>query len=434
MKAKLLAILCAVTLLVSAVPAASALEGEAVRAADTLSTLGLVTGNNDGDYDLDAFATRAQAAALLVRLAGAVEAAREEIWIAGFRDLPGWAADSIDYAVHRGWLTGVTPIDFHPNATIDAGAWFGALLRMLGYTDVNEKDFTLADAAQFARRIGLTPRHYGDGDMTRGDLFMTMKDALTFPYKDGSGTVLDHLLETGSVTRFSANALGLLNPELTARQVADRYTAAVARLDVFHTGTAAKNNKADSNASAFLISPDGIAVTNCHAIKDAKSITATLVTGDTYPVERVLFLDAKIDIAVLKLSMTATSHRTTSAFAYLDIAPSGTADIRAGEIVYALGNPLGLGLAISDGIISDPARIVQGYNRPCIMDTADTSHGSSGGALLNTYGQVVGVTTGAYAYGNNMYLAVPIDPVLEADLTLPGMAVAEAGELAATLR
>ena len=434
MKAKLLAILCALTILISAVPAASALEGEATRAADTLATLGLVNGNNDGDYDLESPATRAQAAVLLVRLAGAVEAAKEEIWIAGFRDLPGWAADSIDYSVHRGWLAGVTPIDFHPNATIDAGAWFGALLRMLGYTDVNEKDFTLADAAQFARRIGLTSRYYGDNNMTRGDLFLSTQEALSFPYKDGSGTVLEHLLNAGSVSRISANALGMLTPELTARQVADRYTAAVVRLDVFHSAASAKGNRSDSNASAFFISADGIAVTNCHAIKGAHSATATLITGDTYPVESVLFMDKDIDIAVLKISMTSTTRRATSAFAHLDIAPSGTTDIRAGETVYALGNPLGLGLAISDGIISDPTRIVQSYNRPCIMDTTDTSHGSSGGALLNTYGQVIGVTTGAYAYGNNMYLAVPIDPVLEADLTAKTLTVAQAGDYLAMFR
>ncbi len=57
-------------------------------------------------------------------------------------------------------------------------------------------------------------------------------------------------------------------------------------------------------------------------------------------------------------------------------------------------------------------RIVARYDLPCIMDTADISQGSSGGALLNAFGQVVGVTSGAYAYGNNMYLAVPIDPIL----------------------
>ena len=66
MKRRLAAILCALLLAVSALPAASALEGEDLRAADTLATLGLI----DGTYDLTAPATRAQAAALLVRLAG----------------------------------------------------------------------------------------------------------------------------------------------------------------------------------------------------------------------------------------------------------------------------------------------------------------------------------------------------------------------------
>ena len=54
------------------------------------------------------------------------------------------------------------------------------------------------------------------------------------------------------------------------------------------------------------------------------------------------------------------------------------------------------------------------------MSTADISEGSSGGALLNVYGQAVAVTSGAYVYGNSMYLAVPIDPILTADLTGEG--------------
>ena len=59
------------------------------------------------------------------------------------------------------------------------------------------------------------------------------------------------------------------------------------------------------------------------------------------------------------------------------------------------------------------------------MNTADISHGSSGGARLNVCGGVIAVTSGAYTYGNNMYLAVPVNPVLSADLTLPGKTLAE---------
>ena len=51
-----------------------------------------------------------------------------------------------------------------------------------------------------------------------------------------------------------------------------------------------------------------------------------------------------------------------------------------------------------------------------------------GGSLQNVYGQVVGITTGAYVYGNSMYLAVPIDPVLTADLTGKGWTMEEVVE------
>ncbi|MBQ9346006.1 MAG: hypothetical protein IJT94_01530, partial [Oscillibacter sp.] len=54
---------------------------------------------------------------------------------------------------------------------------------------------------------------------------------------------------------------------------------------------------------------------------------------------------------------------------------------------------------------------VDRYSLPCVMNTADISFGSSGGALLNIYGRVIGVTSGAYRQGNNMYLAVPADKI-----------------------
>jgi S1-C subfamily serine protease len=104
---------------------------------------------------------------------------------------------------------------------------------------------------------------------------------------------------------------------------------------------------------------------------------------------------------------------------------AGTGDIRTGDTVYTLGNPLGLGLSVSSGIISDTSRVVERYDLPCIMDTANISQGSSGGALLNAYGQVIGVTSGAYVYGNGMYLAVPVDPAMTADLTGSGWTLAE---------
>ena len=130
MKKQLAAILCALLLAVSALPAA-ALEGEGLRAADTLITLGLI---EDSTYDLDAPATRAQAASLLVALAGAEQAAADNTWFAGFRDVPSSIAQEVNYAARQGWITGVTTLEFRPGEPLTANAWSAFLLRMLGYS------------------------------------------------------------------------------------------------------------------------------------------------------------------------------------------------------------------------------------------------------------------------------------------------------------
>lgn len=419
MKKQFFALLCALALLAGAVPAAAALEGEALRAADALATLNLVEAG--ADYALDEPATRAQAAVLLVRLAGAEQAAAKDLWISGFTDVPAWANTAVTYAAHQGWVSGVTVTAFKPNNTVTANAWCAMLLRMLGYSD-KSGDFTVSDAAAFAQRIGLVSRAY-DGPMTRGELFEAMRDALTFSYRDGSGTVIARLVERGVSTRAAANALGLLDETLTARQVADRHMAAVFRLDTYKTQKEVDANDPSANSSGFFISAEGLAVTNYHSIDGAIGAAAVLSTGESYPVEKVIYYDPGIDIAVLRVSRTSTDRRTTSAFAYLDLV--GTGDIRPGDEVYTLGNPLGLGMAVSSGIISATGRDVERYTLPCVMNTADISKGSSGGALLNIYGRVIAVTSGAYTYGNNMYLAVPVDPVMEADLTVEGQTLAE---------
>ena len=424
MKKRFFALLCALVLLAGAVPAASALEGEAARAADTLAALNIVR----GDYALDAPATRAHAAVLLVRLAGAEqEASRQAVTARSpYYTAPAYARSSIAYAAARGWITSLTAQSYRPDEPVTADAWCSMLLRMLGYSD-RSGDFTPSGAAVFAQRIGLLSQPLS-GELTRGQLFQSIRDALTFSYKDGSATVAERLVERGAASQATVSALGLLKQELTARQVADRHIAAVFCLDKYDTQKAIDKNAPSGNASGFFISSDGLAVTNYHSIDGAIRATATLSTGEVFPVESVVWYDPGIDLAVLRVSRnTVDGKGSTSAFAYLELA--GTADIRSGDTVYTLGNPLGLGLAVSSGIISAPARDVDRYALPCVMNTADISQGSSGGALLNVYGHVIAVTSGAYTYGNNMYLAVPADPVMEADLTVPGLTLEEVAKI-----
>ena len=427
MKRKLTSLLCVLVFAISMIPSASALEGEALRAADTLAALNLVDSAGAAvDYNLNNTATRAQAAQLLVRLAGAEDAA-QSAGSSGFQDVPAWAEPYVAYAARQGWVSGVSAQNFAPDSAVTANTWCAMVLRMLGYSDA-DGDFTVSEAAVFAQRIGLTSQSY-TGTLTRGDVFQIMRDALTFPYQDGSGTVIERLVETGTCTRATANALGLLDTELTAREIADRYTAAVFCLDLYETQQEIDAGVPAANASGFFISSDGVAVTNYHSIDGGIYALVTLSTGESYPVEEVLYYDPEIDIAVLRVSKTSTAGSTTSAFACLELA--GTEDLRPGDTVYALSNPLGLGLAVSSGVVSAVGREVDSYALPCVLNTADISRGSSGGALLNAYGQAVAVTTGAYTYGNSMYLGVPVDPVMSADLTAHSWTLAEVKALEA---
>ena len=338
MKKKLLSLACALALTISLLPAAQALEGEGTRAAEALASLGLVTGTGAG-YAAEKPATQEQAAALLVRLLGAEKAAKADRRSCGWAGIPSWARSAVNYCAFHDLIDWS---EYRAGGALDAELWCAMLLRALGCGSELG-----SSAARTALRIGLTSRPL-EGTLTRGDLFETALAALTYPAKNG-GTLLDGLLAKGLCTAAAVEALGLRRETLTAREAADRHLSAILCLDLFADEEAIEADEPTANASAFLISPDGLAVTNYHSIDGAISGRATLITGEACAIERVIY------------------------------------------------------------IVSD----------------ATISRGSSGGALLNEYGRAVAVTTGAYVYGNNMYLCVPLDPVLEADLTGEGMTLQE---------
>ena len=393
-------------------------------AVESLRLLGVLDGYGDGTFRPGTVLTRAQFCKMAVyAMNGSNELGRYRT-VTVFSDVKPsyWAAPYINMAAKgKNIISGYADGKFHPDRTVTVGQAVTILLRMLGYSD-KTGDFEISDAAAFAWRIGLTGRQL-IGILSMGDLAEAIYDALDFCYKGTETTVLSRLMDLGVCTASAANALGLLNKDYTARQLADRYLSAAFQLSLYETEEQVHDEVSSADASGFFISADGLAVTNYHSIEDSIKATATLLNGETYEVERVLYYDTGIDIAVIKVSRTNQSRRTTSAFNHLDLV--GTADIRPGDPVYAIGNPLGLGLAISSGIIGSTAHELDRYALPCIVNSADISRGSSGGALMNAHGQVIGVTSGAYTYGNNMYLAVPVDPVMAADLTVSGWTLKE---------
>lgn len=419
MKKRIFSLFCTLALLLTPLPSAAALEGEAQRASDTLQTLGLLEGvaptapAEEGGNPLFAVADRTTAVTLLIRLSGADTSLVTD---SVFQDVPETYRKDAAYAASQGWVSGIRPGVFAADQPVTANAWFTMLLRLLGWQD-SKDDFSISEAARFAQRIGLVSRAY-EGPLTRGDLCESAVEILRASYKDGDATVISKLVAQGRCAQATVNALGLTSRELTARQAADRYMSAVFCLDLYDSPEAVQKNDSTGQASGFFITPDGLAVTNYHSIDEAIRGVATLSTGEQYEVETVVWYDVDADLAVLRISRTSLKQTVTSAFAYLEVA--GTADIRPGDVVYTLSNPLGLGLAVSSGVISAIARVVERYSQPCVMNTADISKGSSGGALINIYGRVVAVTSGAFQAGNNMYLAVPADMIKDVDKTVYG--------------
>ncbi len=151
--------------------------------------------------------------------------------------------------------------------------------------------------------------------------------------------------------------------------------------------------------SGFLVTSDGKVVTNYHVIAGADSAMVKFSDGGIYGVEGIIRADKEKDVAVLKLK---ASERE---FAFL---PRGdTAQVRVGDEVVAIGSPLGLEGTVSTGVVS-AKRTMPGSQIDVFQITAPISPGSSGGALLNAKGEVIGVPFVQVVSGQNLNFAVPI--------------------------
>lgn len=414
MKKKLLSLVCALALTLTLLPSAAALEGDGERAAAALSSLGLVSGTSAG-FETSSPATQEHAAALLVRLLGAQSAANADRRNCGWKNVPRWAWSAVNYCAYHNLIL---PEEYRPGGEVSGELWCAMLLRALGYG--TEEGIS---AATTALRMGLIPRALSE-TLTRGELFESALAALTYPAADGS-TPLDTLLRRGLCPQDAAQALGLLSDRLTARQTADRCLSAVLCLELYDSAQALHSEEASANSSAFLISSDGLAVTNYHSIEGAVAGRATLVTGEVFEISRVIYYDTALDLAVIRI---ADSTADGKAVRFNAIPLAGAQEVRVGDVLYAIGNPLSLGLSMSQGIVSSTSHTASFSSAPCILSDAAISQGSSGGVLLNECGHAVAVTSGAYTYGNEMYLSIPLDPILASDLTVEGQTLEQVVE------
>ncbi len=146
--------------------------------------------------------------------------------------------------------------------------------------------------------------------------------------------------------------------------------------------------RATSLGSGFIIDPSGYVVTNNHVIEGADKITVTMFDDTTLEAE-LIGRDEKTDLALLKIKEKGT---------YPAVSWGDSDQVRVGDWVIAIGNPLGLGGTVTAGIISQKQRDINaGPYDDFIQTDAPINRGNSGGPLFNMAGQVIGINTAIYS-------------------------------------
>ena len=169
--------------------------------------------------------------------------------------------------------------------------------------------------------------------------------------------------------------------------------------------TLSYSNKGGGIGSGVIFSEEGYIVTNLH-ILNSKNINVQLNNGKNYPAN-IIGIDKNADIAVLKISADEN-------LSPINIANSD--NLKIGDKVLAIGNPYGIGISVSNGIVSATGRDYGNPYLQLIQTDAAINPGNSGGALINENGNLIGInskifsSTGAY---QGIGFAIPSNLVVQ---------------------